>query len=186
MVQRQETGGRFGGIGDLTLGFKRVIASSLKTGSIFSLSGEVTLPTGSRVHGVGTGTTIFEGFAAFGQLLPLNSFIQTQVGGELPTDTAKAPQAVFWRNAVGTSLGRKFGRAFTPMLEVIADRDLVQGAKTNWDVMPEIQVMLSKRQHVRAGFGVRFPVSNTGGRTSQVGFYLLWDTADGGLFDGWK
>jgi mono/diheme cytochrome c family protein len=187
VVQRQDAGGRFGGIGDVTLGMKRVIASSLRTGSIFSLSGEVTLPTGNRTHDIGTGTTIFEGFAAFGQMLPRNSFVQTQVGTEQPTDTAKAPRAVFWRTAVGSSVAKKnFGRLFTPMVEVIADRDLVRGAKTNWDVMPEMQVTLNKRQHIRAAFGVRFPVTNTGGRTTQVGFYLLWDTFDGGLFDGWR
>lgn len=187
VVQRQENGGRFAGIGDLTLGFKRLIASSLRTGSIFSLAGEVTLPTGNRLRGLGTGSTIFEGFAAFGQMLPHNSFVQTQVGGELPTDTQKAPRAIFWRTAVGTSVAAtNFGRLCTPMVEVIADREFQRGAKTNWDVMPEMQVTLSRRQHIRAGVGVRFPVTNTGVRSSQVGFYLLWDWFDGGLFDGWR
>jgi hypothetical protein len=171
----------------LTLGFKRLIASSRRTGSIFSLAGEVNLPTGNRARGLGTGTTVFETFAAFGQMLPRNSFVQTQVGAELPTNTARASQAVFWRTAVGSSVAKKnFGRLFTPMVEVIADRNLQRGAKTNWDVLPEVQVTLSKRQHIRANFGVQFPVTNTGGRSTQVAFYLLWDTFDGGLFDGWR
>jgi hypothetical protein len=134
-VQRLSSGGRVAGIGDLTLGFKRLIASSRRTGSIFSLAGEVNLPTGNRARGLGTGTTVFETFAAFGQLLPHNSFVQTQVGAELPTNTARASQAVFWRTAVGSSVAKKnFGRLFTPMVEVIADRNLQRGAKTNWDV----------------------------------------------------
>ena len=186
-VERLSSGGRVAGIGDLTLGFKRLIASSRRTGSIFSLAGEVNLPTGNRARGLGTGTTVFETFAAFGQMLPRNSFVQTQVGAELPTNTARASQAVFWRTAVGSSVAKKnFGRLFTPMVEVIADRNLQRGAKTNWDVMPEVQVTLSKRQHIRANFGVQFPVTNTGGRSTQVAFYLLWDTFDGGLFDGWR
>ena len=186
-VQRLSSGGRVAGIGDLTLGFKRLIASSRRTGSIFSLAGEVNLPTGNRARGLGTGTTVFETFAAFGQMLPRNSFVQTQVGAELPTNTARASQAVFWRTAVGSSVAKKnFGRLFTPMVEVIADRNLQRGAKTNWDVLPEVQVTLSKRQHIRANVGVQFPVTNTGGRSTQVAFYLLWDTFDGGLFDGWR
>ena len=32
---------------------------------------------------------------------------------------------------------------------------LMDGAKTNWDVMPEMQVTISPRQHIRADIGVR-------------------------------
>jgi hypothetical protein len=71
------------------------------------------------------------------------------------------------------------------MVEFLADRDLADGAKTNWDVLPEMQVTLSKRQHIRADFGVRFPVNNTAGRPVQLLFYLLWDWQDGKLSAGW-
>ena len=60
------------------------------------------------------------------------------------------------------------------------------GAKTNWDVLPEMQVTVSRRQHVRVGFGVREPFTNTSGRAPQVLFYLLWDRADGKLWNGWR
>jgi hypothetical protein len=36
-----------------------------------------------------------------------------------------------------------------------------------------------------ANLGVRLPVNNTSGRTTQVVFYLLWDWFDGTLFEGW-
>jgi hypothetical protein len=36
------------------------------------------------------------------------------------------------------------------------------------------------------GFGVREPFTNTNGRTPQVLFYLLWDRADGKLWEGWR
>ncbi len=47
------------------------------------------------------------------------------------------------------------------MVEFLADRDLEDNAKTNWDVLPQMQVTISKRQHVRLDFGVRVPVNNT-------------------------
>jgi hypothetical protein len=71
------------------------------------------------------------------------------------------------------------------MFEFVAARDLVDNAKTNWDVLPQMQVTISKRQHVRANLGVRVPVNNTAGRPVQVVFYLLWDFFDGRLNEGW-
>jgi hypothetical protein len=72
------------------------------------------------------------------------------------------------------------------MVEFLADRDLQDGAKTNWDVLPEMQVTISRRQHVRFAIGVRSPMTNTQGRTPQVLMYVLWDWADGKLWEGWK
>jgi hypothetical protein len=72
------------------------------------------------------------------------------------------------------------------MVEFIADREFEDGARTNWDVIPEFQVTLSQRQHIRANFGVRIPVNNTASRPVQFIFYLLWDWFDGGLRDGWN
>jgi hypothetical protein len=74
---------------------------------------------------------------------------------------------------------------WSPMLEVIADRDFRSGAKTDWDLLPEMQVTISRRQHIRANVGVRIPAANTAGRGPQVLFYLLWDWQDGRLTEGW-
>jgi hypothetical protein len=71
------------------------------------------------------------------------------------------------------------------MFEFLANRDLVTGAKTDWDVVPQMQVTISRRQHIKADIGVRTPVTNTTGRSKQVVFYLLWDFADGKLLKGW-
>ncbi len=38
----------YGGIGDTTIGLKREIFSSLKTGSILSLQGSVLIPSGNK------------------------------------------------------------------------------------------------------------------------------------------
>lgn len=185
--QQQDTGSWFGGVGDIALGYKRLIFSSLRTGSILSVQGEAILPTGDHARGFGTGTTIFEGFASYGQLLPQESFIQFQSGIELPTDTSDANRAVYWRAAFGKSLnqGMGFGRMWTPMVELLADRELATGESINWDLVPQFQVTLSRRQHIRANVGLRVPVNAFGSRSMQLLFYLLWDWFDGGLREGW-
>src|SRR5207302_10833498 len=115
----------YGGVGDTTLGIKREMFSSLRTGSILSLQGSVSVPTGNKTRGFGNGTTTFETFAAFDQLFPTSTFIQFQSGPELPRHTDIAPQSVFWRTAVGQSFAgdHGLGRLWSPMLEFVADRD---------------------------------------------------------------
>jgi mono/diheme cytochrome c family protein len=177
----------YGGVGDTTFGLKRVMFSSLPTGSILSLQGSVIVPTGNRQRGFGSGTTTFETFAAFDQLFPTNTFIQTQFGADLPRHTDIAPQSIFFNTAIGQSFAgqRGLGRLLSPMMEFLAARDLVDHAKTDWDVLPQMQVTISRRQHIRADLGVRIPVNNTSGRPMQLVFYLLWDWQDGRLNEGW-
>jgi hypothetical protein len=177
----------YGGVGDTTIGLKRVMWSSLRSGSILSLFGGVIVPSGNRARGFGTGTTTFETFASFDQLFPTNTFVQFQAGANLPRHTDIAPQLVYWRTAVGQSLAadKGLGRLWTPMVELVAARDLVTGASTNWDVVPQMQVTISHRQHVRVNVGFSKPFTNTLGRPSQVVFYLLWDWFDGKINEGW-
>ena len=176
------------GLGDITLGVKREMFSSLRTGSILSLQGGVLLPTGDSKRGFGAGTTQFEPFAAFDQLFKENTFVQTQLGADLPVDTSVSPRNMFWRVAAGQAMARDnmLGRLYSPMVEFLASRDFKPGASTDWDVLPEMQITVSRRQHVRLGFGVREPFTNTSGRTPQVLFYMLWDRADGKLWEGWR
>ncbi len=184
---QRSNNGWVGGIGDLVLGYKRTLFSSIKAGSILSVQGEVALPTGNKSKDLGSGVTTFETFAAIGQLLPGDTFAHIQTGFELPTDRTKAPNAFYWRTAFGKSFTQngRVGRMWTPIVEFLADRDLVSGEKTNWDIVPEMQVTLNKRQHVRLGIGVRTPMNNTAGRSTQIAIYALWDFFDGGLREGW-
>jgi mono/diheme cytochrome c family protein len=183
----QENASWVGGIGDFVLGYKRTLIANRRSGSILSLQGEVALPTGNKTRGLGSGFTLFETFAAFGQILPKRSFIQIQTGAELPADTEKAPRAGFFRTSIGKTFAQNqgFGRIWTPMIEFLADRDFESGARTNWDLVPQMQVSLSKRQHVLANFGVLTPANNRTGRSTQLVFYVLWDFFDGGLREGW-
>mgnify|MGYP001464084179 CR=1 FL=1 len=176
------------GLGDITFGVKRVMFASLHTGSILSLQGGVLAPVGNHKYGFGNGTTTFEPFASFDQLFSTNTFLQFQLGADLPHRTDITPQSLFWRAAIGQTLAgdHRLGRMWSPMVEFLADRTLKDGASTNWDVLPEMQVTISARQHVRFDIGVRTPMTNTAGRDKQVVFYLLWDWADGKLWEGWK
>jgi mono/diheme cytochrome c family protein len=185
--QKPEAGSWNGGIGDVALGFKRTLFHSIGSGSIFSVAGEAVLPTGNKARDLGKGVTIFEPFAAFGQILPRDSFLQFQSGIELPTHSDDATKEVFWRATAGKSFAQQggFGRAWTPMVELLGARELEDGAEADWDLVPEMQVTLSTRQHIMFNFGVRIPMNHRGPRATQVLFYFLWDWFDGGLRDGW-
>jgi len=173
------------GIGDVAIGFKRALFHSLASGTIVSVTGEAVLPTGDEKDAFGKGYGIFEPFVTFGQILPADSFVQFQGGIELPTGEDAAQEA-FWRTTVGKTFSQgTFGRAWSPMIEVIGFKELEEGQKVNWDLVPQLQVSLSTRQHILANVGVRIPVNERAGRNTQVLFYLLWDWFDGGLFKGW-
>jgi hypothetical protein len=68
----------------------------------------------------------------------------------------------------------------------LTDREFEHGAATNFDLVPQFQVTLSRRQHVRANVGLQVPINRKEGRPVQVQMYLLWDWFDGGFLEGWK
>lgn len=176
------------GVGDITVGLKRELWYSLHTGSILSAQGGILLPTGDKYRGFGAGTPTFEPFVAFDQLFRENTFFQFQLGGDVPFNTDYTPRSMFGRLAVGQALAQDhgLGRMFSPMVELLSARDFTPGASINWDILPQMQVTVSRRQHIRAAVGYRDPLNNTDGRNAQVTFYVLWDIADGKLWKGWK
>jgi hypothetical protein len=115
------------------------LIANLHAGSILTAFGGIILPSGNRAHGLGTGVTTFESFAAFAQLLPALSFVQLQARTDPPTDTSTAPRAMFWRAALGKSFRQSggLGRMWIPMTEFVANRDFTSHAKTDWDVIPQ-------------------------------------------------
>jgi hypothetical protein len=186
--QSSETGAEDwrSGLGDIVLGYKRALVHSMESGSILSGAAEIKLPTGKEDRGFGKGTSVFETFVSYGQLLPANSFLQFQGILELPFDTDLAEKEAAARMAVGTTFTQAaWGRAWTPMVEILAARELESGATTHWDLVPQLQVTLNKRQHIMANLAVRVPVNDTETRDPRFLVYFLWDWFDGGLFDGW-
>jgi mono/diheme cytochrome c family protein len=179
-------GGWRSGAGDMTIGVKHTLRASLERGAILAFGGEVALPTGDEAKGFGAGTTVLESFVLWGKLLPHDSFLQVQGIAEVPRDAALDSELSV-RAAFGHTItaDHGFGRAWTPMVEVLGAKPLASGATTEWDVVPQLQVTLSKRQHIQAGAGFRLPVSERASRTGSFVFYLLWDWADGAIREGW-
>jgi len=181
------TGNWTPGLGDVTLAFKRVIHDDRARGRIISAGSEVLFPTGSELRGFGRGVTIFEPFVVAGQMLPSDGFVQVHAGAELPTDAAKAGRELFIRAAAGKSFMQgRWGRAWTPMVEVLGARELGDGEPTLWDIVPQMQVTLSRRQHIMLSGGIKLALNERGERKSEFVSYFLWDWFDGGLFDGWR
>jgi hypothetical protein len=182
---QNESGGWPTGVGDIALEYKRTLIHSLRRGHIASVTAEFVLPTGSESKGTGGETGAFEPFVTFGQVLPRDGFIQTQAGFGIPFNRDHDDE-LFWRVAVGKSFEpRRFGRVWSPMLEVLAARPLTSGASIEWDLVPGMQVTLNHRQHVRIAGGVRMPVTQTDTRSNSAIVYLLWDWYEGGFLQGW-
>jgi hypothetical protein len=174
------------GLGDVILGWKQVLFHSLRRGSILAASGELILPVGDVGGGFAQGVTAFEPFVSFGQALRGDSFIQAQAGGVLPSDTERAARRAFWRVAAGKSFAQnRWGRTWTPMIELLGFEQYKEGEEAHYDLVPQFQVTLNTRQHIMANFGVRIPLDKPGTRSTQIAFYILWDWFDGGLRDGW-
>jgi hypothetical protein len=177
--------GRATGIGDFAIEYKRTLAHSLERGNIISVTTEVVLPTGNDDKGLGVGVAVFEPFVTVGQVLPREGFVQAQVGFGIPMKSGHDNE-VFWRAAVGKTFEHpRLGRNWSPMVEVLAKRDLVTGARIDWDLLPGAQVTINRRQHVRLAAGVRLPVTDADVRKKSVIVYLLWDWYEGGFLQGW-
>jgi len=181
-----DTGQWLHGIGDIALGYKHVIFDTLTRGAIMSCGGELVLPTGSERDGLGEGATIVEPFATFSQILPRDTFLHLHAGLELPVRDEDATTAAFWRAAFGkTLIQRRWYRSWSPMFELLGSRDLADEERVMWDVVPQMQVSLSTRQHVLLAGGLRIPVNQREQRGNTLMVYLLWDWFDGGFFTGW-
>ncbi|MDX1577992.1 MAG: c-type cytochrome [Gemmatimonadota bacterium] len=172
------------GLGDIAVGFKHAAAHGER--SILSLATEIKLPTGDEERGFGADAVRIEPFLALGQVLPGEAFLHAQGGVELSTDTEAAEHEAFLRGVIGrTFTSGEYGRAWSPMVEVLGAVDLEDGSRVQWDLVPQMQVTLNTRQHVMLNLGVRLPVTDAGQRDARLLVYLLWDWFDGGLFDGW-
>lgn len=175
-----------GGVGDISLGWKGVLWHALEAGTIGSTGLEVFFPVGDEKDGFSSGIFKLEPFLAIGQLIPGNNFLQLHAGAELSTDTDVAGHELFWRAAVGHTFTQgRFGRAWSPMVEVLGGMELGDEAAPEWSVVPGLQITLSARQHVFLALGAEIPITDFADRQTAVIAYVLWDWFDGGFFEGW-
>ena len=185
--QQSATGGPWSsGLGDVEFALRRTFYANLEMGSIFAAGGAVTVPTGKETEGLGNGFAVYEPFAMFGQVLGSNGFLQVHTGVEIPSDQDKGQNEGFVRTALGFSMAADhgYGRSWSPMMELLVAKP--HGAEAEWDVVPQVQVSLSKLQHILINVGVRVPLNERQDRKPQLLTYFLWDWFDGGLFEFWK
>lgn len=174
------------GIGDIGVAWKQNLLADVDSGTIFSMLGEVVLPTGNAARGLGTGAFSFETHALFAQSLPGDFFLQGDIFGEYPTGKGLPNEA-----HAHLSLGRTFadddgwGRSWSPQIELLTWHEFAPGAQVDWDIVPQVQVSLSRRQHILASAGLRVPLNNATERKPVFVFYILWDWYDAGLLEGW-
>ncbi len=183
-----EAGYRWGeGVGDIALAWKGVLWHHLPAGTIGSMALDVFLPTGDVADGFGKGIFSFEPALLIGQIIPGVGFVQLQGGAELSTDPGVAGHALFWRGAVGRTFRQNggFGRSWSPMVEILGATEIDDGVSPDWDIVPQLQVALSTRQHVRLGLGALLPLTRFEDRQIEVQAYLIWDWYDGGFGEGW-
>ena len=173
-------------IGDIALAVKRALYHNPQGTSIFSAAAELITPTGDESRGFGKGTFVLEPFVTYGQVLPADFFFQSQLGLEFPFESQKAEKEAFLRMVLGkTFTSGPWGRAWSPMVELLGSGELEEEGKIHWDIVPEIQITLNSRQHIMLNFGVRIPVNDREGRPISFMAYILWDWFDGGFFEGW-
>jgi hypothetical protein len=72
------------------------------------------------------------------------------------------------------------------MVEVLGDKELEEGTKATWDIVPQMQVSLSTFQHVLLSVGYQVPVNERNTRGNTLRAYFLWDWFDGPLFSMWR
>jgi mono/diheme cytochrome c family protein len=174
-----------GGVGDVAVAFKRALYASMDTGAIVSAGGELIIPSGDAEAGLGNGFYVYEVFAMYNQMLPRDSYLLFHGGMEVPSDSDE-PTEAYLRTSIGTTLASDhgFGRSWSPQVELLWARP--SGEASEWDVVPQLQVSLSKLQHVLLAGGLRIPVNQRADRSTQVVVYLLWDWFDGSFFEYWK
>jgi cytochrome c5 len=127
------------GLGDVGFALKHVFVASRRSGTIFSGIGEVFLPTGTTTGGIGSGAVKFEPTVAFGQLLGAAGFVQLQAGLEIPVESDATLEAL-WRGVYGLTFTQgRFGRSWSPMVEVLGTSELEKGATPHFDVVPQLR-----------------------------------------------
>jgi len=173
------------GLGDVSAGYKQLLLESNRTGTLVSAAASLTLPTGKEQYGLGTRLTILETSALAGQRIG-PAFAHAQAGFEFPLNVASTPNEAFWRGALGAMLATGAdGRMWSPMLELSGHREFEYGDPIRWDLLPQLQVSLSRRRHIAAAAGARVPVGGPT-RPAIAMVSLMWDWFEGGLMEGWR
>ena len=163
------------------------VPSQPRAGRIFAAAAEIVLPTGKENEGLGRGVTVFEPFAAFGQMLPADGFVQAQTGFEIPLAEDRTPTSSSggrsWARAScrasSDARGRRWSKCSAPRSSTTANHGALGRRAADAGDAQHAAAHHDQRRRQDSGQRAR-PRAAT-----QVLTYFLWDWFDGGLFDGW-
>ncbi len=169
-----------------------------RTKSLIGWGSEILIPSGNKAIG-GTGEWELEQFLTYTQILPKRAYFLQQIGAEGTFKRHDDPLQAYARSTIGKSFlaDKGMGRAFSIATELITTRNLAPRQNFTLTLVPQMQVTVSKRQHMRLGLGFNLPPPVVKGpinpaiiinpvNTRQFTFCWLWDTFDGGFFEGWR
>ena len=133
-----------------------------------------------RSAGSATATTSSSRSPCSDRSLPRNTFLQLHGGLELPSDPIRRRRKRICERAARLHPSGRTGASVAPgrRRSKCCGRDPF-GGPAEWDVVPQLQVTLSKIQHVSVAGGVRIPLTQRDDRGAAVVSYLLWDWFDG-------
>jgi mono/diheme cytochrome c family protein len=184
-LRPKATNERYGaGIGDVVVSGKYVLSFDRARMRILSAGLEAALPTGSEGKHLGSGTTVFTPFLAFGKAFGSTVF-QTKVAAEFPVNTTRASRTI--RYALAVSLPPiGFSRTgYVPTLELTGVWNPDNQSRTE-TVVVGVSKALNRLGHVIASAGMGIPLEPRGApRPKQFRAYLLWDFGDGPFWQGW-
>jgi mono/diheme cytochrome c family protein len=176
--------GHGGGIGDVVLAGKYVLAFSPARRQILSGGLEVALPTGNELDDLGSGTTTFVPFLAFGRALG-PTVLQARVKASLPADSNRASRT--WDYEIGYALPPiGFSHTgFVAALELVGSYNPKNSNHSQTAVIG-VSKALNKLGHVIASVGLGLPLRpGEGAKPKEFRAYLLWDFGDGPIWSGW-
>ena len=142
--------------GDIGAAYKHVLFDSLRTDRSCRRRG---VQLQERVEGLGKGVAMFEAFGTVSQVLPRDGFLHAHAGIEVPTDAEQAPRRCSGGSRSARASWRTLGARMVPDGRILAGASSRTGSATEWDVLPQMQVSLSTRQHVLMNVGVRVPLT---------------------------
>ena len=188
-ANRKASGAWQRGLGDVAFAVKHVLFHSLDRGNIFSVGGEVVLPTGKESARARQGR---HDLRAVRRLRPDPAARRIPPGsGRVGTaderDARRPTRRSGARRSARASPQGRFGRSWSPMVELLAARELETarpvalgpGAADAGHAQP------AAAHHDQRGRADSRSTS-ADGRSTQVITYFLWDWFDGGLLDGWR
>jgi len=158
--------GRNSGIGDIELGLKYAL-NPTTSNHLLTAGMDFVLPTGSEEKGLGGGLFGFEPYLATASTIGSQSYLQTQIKLELPSENTWKDQVTVYNIYFGHDV-KLLPSSFTYGVELNGENDELA-------FTPQIRKGLSKSGALAGAFGVRIPINKRDEQGVKWVGYLLWE-----------